>query len=304
MPAAFGIPEVEAFVRIVECGSFRQAAAEMRLTQSALTQRLKKLEAALGARLVDRTTRAVAPTAIGRSFLPSARRLLQQFEETAAGIRGVIEVAGGQVTIASLISVATYALPPVLKGFAERHPRVGVRILDESEQEIVQHLRSGEAEFAVDMLTGPVEPDLTATPLTDDPFVLACREDHPLAGGGPVAWAALSDMPVIALGSRSGTSRVVNAQLAAQGRSPAWRHEVQHLSTLVGLLEAGLGVGIVPGMAMAGLSGHRLVARPLTEPAVARRLVLLERRGATLSPAAVALRSMVVEALAGRAVGG
>lgn len=304
MPAAFGIPEVEAFVRIVECGSFRQAAAEMRLTQSALTQRLKKLEAALGARLVDRTTRAVAPTAIGRSFLPSARRLLQQFEETAAGIRGVIEVAGGQVTIASLISVATYALPPVLKAFAERHPRVGVRILDEAEQEIVQHLRSGEAEFAVDMLTGPTEPDLTATPLTDDPFVLACREDHPLAAGGPVPWAALSDMPVIALGSRSGTSRVVNAQLAAQGRSPAWRHEVQHLSTLVGLLEAGLGVGIVPGMAMAGLSGHRLVARPLTEPAVARRLVLLERRGATLSPAAVALRSMVVEALAGRAVGG
>lgn len=299
MAEAFGIPEVEAFVRIVDCASFKRAAAEMLLTQSALTQRLKKLEGALGARLVDRTTRAVAPTAVGRVFLPSARRLLQQFEQTAAGIRGVIEVAGGQVTVASLISVATYALPPVLRRFAGEHPRVGVRILDESEQEIVQHVHAGEAEFAVDMLTGPPEPDLAVTALADDPFVLACREDHPLADGGPVEWAALSEMPVIALGSRSGTSRLVNAQLAAGGRSPAWRHEVQHLSTLVGLLEAGLGVGIVPRMAMAGLAAHRLVARPLTGPGLSRRLVLVERRGATLSPAAAALKALVAEALAG-----
>jgi len=298
MLGEFSLRDVEAFVRIVECGSFKDAAAQMRLTQSALTQRLKKLEEALGARLVDRTTRTVTPTALGLTFLPSAQRLLRQFEQTVADIRGVIDVSGGRITIASLISVATYALPPVLRGFAERHPGVGVRILDESEQEIAQHVRRGEAEFAVDMLTGEPDPDLAVTPLLDDAFVLACRDDHPLAQGGPVPWAALSQMPVIALGSRSGTSRLVNAQLAAQRHRPAWRHEVQHLSTLVGLLEAGLGVGIVPRMAMAGLAAHRLVARPLTGPGLSRRLVLVERRGATLSPAAGALKAMLVEALA------
>lgn len=299
MHGEFSLRDVEAFVRIVECGSFKDAAVLMRLTQSALTQRLKKLEEALGARLVDRTTRTLTPTALGRTFLPSAQRLLRQFEQTVADIRGVIDVSGGRITIASLISVATYALPPVLRRFAERHPRVGVRILDESEQEIVQHVRRGEAEFAVDMLTGEPGPDLAVTPLLDDEFVLACRDDHPLAAGGPVPWAALSEMPVIALGSRSGTSRLLNAQLAARPPSPAWRHEVQHLSTLVGLLEAGLGVGIVPRMAMAGLAAHRLVARPLTAPVLARRLVLVERRGATLSPAAATLKAMLVEALAG-----
>ena len=128
--------------------------------------------------------------------------------------------------------------------------------------------------------------------------MLACRDDHPLAEGGPVPWSALSAMPVIALGSRSGTSRLVNAQLATRAPSPAWRHEVQHLSTLVVMLEAGIGVGIVPRMAMAGLAAHRLVARPLTEPGLARRLVLVERRGATLSPAAAALKTMLVAALA------
>ena len=64
------------------------------------------------------------------------------------------------------------------------------------------------------------------------------------------------------------------------------------------MLEAGIGVGIVPRMAMAGLAAHRLVARPLTEPGLARRLVLVERRGATLSPAAAALKTMLVAALA------
>lgn len=298
MLGEFGIRDVEAFVRIVECGSFKEAAAQMRLTQSALTQRLKKLEQALGARLVDRTTRTVTPTVLGRTFLPSAQRLLRQFEETVSDIRGVIDIAGGRITIASLISVATYALPPVLRRFADSHPRVGVRILDESEQEIVQHVRRGEAEFAVDMLTGEPEPDLTVTPLLEDAFVLACRDDHPLAAGGPVPWSALPELPVIALGSRSGTSRLLNAQLAAQPRRPAWRHEVQHLSTLVGLLEAGIGVGIVPRMAMAGLASHRLVWRPLTGPNLARSLVLVERRGTTLSPAATALKGMLLEAMA------
>src|SRR3546814_5533194 len=83
--------------------------------------------------------------------------------QTVSDIRGVIDVSGGRVTIASLISVATWALPPVLRRFAERHPRVGVRILDESEQEIVQYVRRGEAEFAVDMLTVEPAQDLAVT---------------------------------------------------------------------------------------------------------------------------------------------
>ena len=297
MTTNLSIGDLEAFVRIVECGSFKQAAAEMRLTQSALTQRLKKLEAALGARLVDRTTRTVAPTAVGLGFLPSARHLLRQFEQTVSDIREVIEVAGGRVTIASLISVATYALPPVLRRFADAHPGVAVRILDDSEQAIAQHVRSGEAEFAVDMLTGEPDPDFAVTPLAEDPFVLACRDDHPLATGGPVPWSALAAMPVVTLGSRSGTSRLLESRLEPRPHGSKWRLEVQHLSTLIGILEAGIGVGIVPSLVMAGSATRNLVARPLTEPGLSRRLVLLERRGATLSPAAQVLKGMLVSGL-------
>ncbi|MEQ9122673.1 MAG: LysR family transcriptional regulator, partial [Alphaproteobacteria bacterium] len=72
----FGLKEIAAFVRIVELGGFKAAAQELHVTPSALTQRLQKLEEAVGARLVDRTTRTVAATAVGRAFLPEARRMI------------------------------------------------------------------------------------------------------------------------------------------------------------------------------------------------------------------------------------
>ncbi len=92
--------------------------------------------------------------------------------------------------------------------------------------------------------------DLIYTTVMQDRFVLACRRDHLLAGGGPVPWEALTDMPVVTLGSRSGTSRLLYAQLPKARNNLAWRYEVQHLSTKMAFIEAGLGVGIIPEMSM------------------------------------------------------
>lgn len=294
MNVSFGIKDVEIFVKIIDCGSFKEAASELHVTQSALTQRLKKLEDTLGARLIDRTTRTVAATAVGLAFLPSARRLVGQFEQAVSDIRDVIGVTGGRVTLASLISVATYIMPSVIEQFAAVHPNVGVRVVDVAEQEILAYVRRGDVEFAIDMQTGDSDPDLVITPLMEDRFVLACRADHPLAAGGAVDSDALADMPLLTLGARSGTSRVLQAHLAERPRSANWLYEVQHLSTMVGYLEAGLGVGIVPSMVMRGLASRQLVSRPLTGPGLVRTLVFVQRRGVTLSPAAVALKQIVL----------
>ena len=303
MRTEFGLKEIDVFVKVVELGSFVKAARELHLTQSALTQRLKKLEEALGARLIDRTTRTVAPTAIGQNFLPAARRLLAQFEQSVADIQDVIDIRGGRVTIASLISVATNILPAVLSDFGARHPTVRVRVLDESELDIAEHVRRGDAEFAIDMEMEEPDDDLVYTTVMRDRFVLACRPDHPLAAGGPVAWEALTEMPVVTLGSRSGTSRLLYAQLPKARNNLAWRYEVQHLSTKMAFVEAGLGVGIIPEMSMLPGAGGALVYRPLVDPDLARNIVIVERRDATLSPAAAALKSALVDAFRAREVG-
>lgn len=307
MRTEFGLKEIDVFVKVVELGSFVKAARELRLTQSALTQRLKKLEDALGARLIDRTTRTVSPTAIGQNFLPAARRLLAQFERTVADLQDVIDIRGGRVTIASLISVATNILPAVLERFGARHPTVRVRVLDESEQDIVEHVRRGDAEFAIDMEMDAPDADLIFTTVMQDRFVMACRRDHPLAAGGPVRWEALTDMPVVTLGQRSGTSRLLYAQLPRAENNLAWRYEVQHLSTKMAFIEAGLGVGIIPEMSMqththAG-AGSALVYRPLVEPDLSRSIVIVERRAATLSPAAAALKEALIAEFGARETG-
>ena len=299
MSVGYGIRDIEVFVRIIDGGSFKDAAAALHVTQSALTQRLKKLEDALGAKLIDRTTRRLAPTAVGRAFLPSARRLLEQFEQAALDIRDVIDMTGGRVAVASLISAATFVLPAAVARFQTAHPGVGVRVFDVAQQEIEGYVRRGDVEFGIDMRTGDADPELRATPLLDDPFVLACRDDHPLADGGEIDAADLGDCPVITLGSKSGTSRVLQTQLAGGGRSPSWTLEVQHLSTLMGFLERGIGVDVVPRMVMRGMRGRGLVARPIRGRGLDRTLVVIERRGRALSPAAQALKGTVVGTAAG-----
>jgi DNA-binding transcriptional LysR family regulator len=176
-------------------------------------------------------------------------------------------------------------------------------VLDESEQDIVEHVRRGDAEFAIDMEMDASDDDLIVTPVMKDRFVMACRHDHPLAKGGPVTWDALADMPVVTLGQRSGTSRLLYAQLPKAQNSLAWRYEVQHLSTKMAFVEAGLGVGIIPEMSMQTAAGGALVYRPLAGPDLARRIVLVERKDATLSPAAAALKDALMAAFRVREMG-
>ena len=205
MRAEFGLKEIDVFVKVVELGSFVKAARELHVTQSALTQRLKKLEDALGARLIDRTTRTVAPTAVGRSFLPAARRLIAQFEQSVADVQDVIGIRGGRVTIASLISVATNILPAVLRDFGARHPDIRVRVFDESEQDIVEYVRRGEAEFAIDMDLAEPDGDLIVTPVMEDRFVLACGHNS-VNDRGDLSALLVENIHAYPTGSRQGVA--------------------------------------------------------------------------------------------------
>ena len=293
------LKEIAVFVKIIELGSFRAAAEDLNLTQSALTQRLKKLEEAVGVRLIERTTRTVAPTVVGASFLPVAKRMLVQFEQSMEDLNTLIRARTGQVTIASLISVATYVLPGALKRFSEAHPNVSVRIFDDPEQEIAARVRRGEAEFGIDMETADQDPDVEVTPLLEDRYVLVFHPDYPGLPDGSVAWADLAELPLVTYGARSGTNRLMHERLAGLPRTGKWRYEVQHLSTLLGLVRAGLGVGIVPTLAMAGQEEGGLLQRPLVAPDMRRTIVLVQRQGAELSPAAEILKAFTLAAFEG-----
>ena len=278
------IDDLRAVVQVADDTGFGKAAATLRLTQSALTRRLQKVEEELGARLFDRSTRQVRPTAIGNEFLPAARRILNEYERSLGGIRDVIAKRRGLVTMTSLMTVAYGVLPAVLSGFNDRYPKIQVRLLDDTGDRIAEHVKSGDAEFGVDM-EHAADPDLSFEPLLTEPYVVACRPTHPLAGSNPIEWEDMQNHRLAVLGAASGIGR----QLDAANRSGQWLFEVQHLSTLMGLIGDGRVAGIVPALVLGAHRGADLVSRPLADQGASRRIGVIRRRGAAMSPAARSL---------------
>ena len=284
---------LQAFARIAELGSFQKAAQALHLSQSALSRRISKLEADLGVRLLDRTTRRVRLTAVGRDFLPQARRLIEELETSISGLRDMAKHGSGQVALACVPTAAMHILPPVIKDYSAKHPDNRIRILDVHANEVLQAVLRGEAEFGL-TLSGPEEPEIETEALFGDPFVLACHRNHPLAKRKSVKWAELAAHRVITVGRMSGNRALLDFGLPGNLPQQRWTYEVQHsFSTGLGLVEAGIGVIAVPMLALAGKKDSRLVSRPLVEPKLTRTLAVIRRRGVTLSPAAQEFLAML-----------
>jgi DNA-binding transcriptional LysR family regulator len=289
---AIALDQLRTFVAVAEAGGLTPAADSLHLSLPAISRRLTALEEELGVALLTRSTRKVALTQTGREFLPRARRLLDELEESLLGIRETAAQRRGLVTLACIPTAAYYFLPATLAAFARRFPAVRVRAMDLSAEGVIDSVASGAAEFGIGM-EGAAHPEVTFRPLRRDPFVLACRHDHPLARRRVVRWADLLEERLVGVSRRSGNRLILDRALLPQGIEPAWHYEAEHLSTSLGLVEAGLGVAVVPRLALPRDPHPVLVARPLHDPQVDRATGLLLRRGAAPGPAARALIALL-----------
>ena len=176
----FDLQELQAFVAVAERASFRAAAEDLNLSQPALSRRIDKLEDLLGARLLERTTRRVSLTHVGRIFLERARGAIDELERAVLSIGDLAAQRGGLVTVACVPSVAYYFLPAIIHDYAERFPRIRVRIIDETAHTVLNSVVTGRADFGISFF-GTQEPDVDFKAVLREDFVLAVRRDHPLA---------------------------------------------------------------------------------------------------------------------------
>ena len=292
-PMNFDLADLRAFLAVADHGSFRVASETLHLSQSALSRRVDKLEDALGVALFTRTTRKVELTTVGRAFVPKARNVLNELESALLGIQDVAERLSGEVTLACVPSAVGYFLPAVFDAYHRRYPRIRIRLLDESSGDVLMAVTRGEADFGVTYI-GTQEADIDFRPLVEEAFVLACPAAHPLARRRSVAWADLGDQRYIALAQGSGNRFLIDQALAHAPSRPRWFCEVNHVPALVSLVLAGLGVGVVPRMALPPDRHAGLAAVPLVEPQVSRSLGLISRRGRPLNAAAQLLYDMLV----------
>ena len=287
---------IQAFVEIARLGSFQKAAERLFLTQTALTRRIQRLEAFLGVRLLNRTTRVTTLTSVGREFLPLAERLVEDLTFGLERLRTKAHLSLGDVTVATLQSVAFHQLPRALHIYARKHPRNRVRLVERSGTLVTEAVRQAEADFGIH-IQHDQQSDLVEDLLVCDPFILVCNRDHPLATAVEVSWSALHEVDLITLGGVSGNRRFVEAQLLRAGLEPRGRFVVESTPSAMALCAAGVGAAILPAAMKAATVAPSLVEIPLVDPIVYRSISLVRRRNESLTPAAAALYIIVKKEL-------
>src|SRR5258706_16142607 len=265
MALNFDLNDLQAFRAVAELSSFRKAAEAIHISQPAFSRRIEKLEDALGVRLLDRTTRRVNLTAVGRDFDRKVQQLLDELDSTLLGIRGVAATRMGEVTIACVPSTVYYFLSQVIRRYHESYPKIRVRIFDASANEVLAAVARSEADFGLNFM-GSQEPDIEFKPLLEERFVAACRRDHPLARKRKATWRALAQYDFISVAKSSGNRLLLDQALAHVSGRPQSIYETQHVTTMLGLVEAGLGVSAVPSAAVAGGDHPLLGSEPAAEP--------------------------------------
>ena len=136
---------VQAFVVIAELGGFSKAARELHITQTALTRRVQKLEAYLGLKLLDRTTRKVELTVVGRDFLPQARSLVQDMTSAVERLKDMSRHARGSLTLACIPTMTSHVLPAILREYTRRHPDNRIRLMDGTSDQVSSAVLNGQA---------------------------------------------------------------------------------------------------------------------------------------------------------------
>jgi DNA-binding transcriptional LysR family regulator len=294
MAINFDLNDLLAFRAVAELSNFRKAAEAVHISQPAFSRRIDKLEQALGVRLLERTTRSVTLTSVGRDFARKVEQLLDDLDHTLLGIRGVAATRMGEVAIACVPSTVYYFLSQVIRRYHERYPKIRIKVFDASANDVLAAVARGEADFGLNFVGGQ-ESDIEFQPLLEDCFVAACRRDHPLAKMRGVTWSDLAQYDYISITKSSGNRLLLDQALAHVSGRPQSIYEAQHVTTMIGLVEAGLGVAAVPSLAMPGPDHPLLVSVPLSDPVVTRRVGLIRRKGRSLSPSAQQLYDFLLE---------
>lgn len=278
---------VRAFLAVAHWRSFTRASIELHVSQPALTVQIQQLESSLGTRLFERNKRTVALTQAGQDLMGPLERLLADAESIADASRDIQALRRGIVRVAAVPSIAATLLPAVLVEFCQSYPNVTVRLRD-SVGNLMELVRSGEVDFGIG---GDVQRDraVTVEELYVEPMCVFAPLNHPLAAFDQVTLAQVSKYPTILPQQFSSLRAILDRALEQQRLVLRPLHETSHLSTTIGMVDAGLGITILPLRAIDCFRSSSIRCIELHRPAVERTVVVAMRAGTTPSPAVTRL---------------
>jgi DNA-binding transcriptional LysR family regulator len=277
--------QLQAFVAVAESGNFSRAAERLHVAQSAVSVLVRELERKLNIRLFDRTTRRVELTDAGFEFRATAEKLISDLEHAVQNTHDLVERKRGRIIVAAPPLLATALLPEAISAFQKQFPGISVALIDARTNEIVQRVKSGQADIGVGTFAADEE-GLSRTRLAKDTLTLFCEGSHPIAATTQPRWRDLKGLPLITLTRESGIRALVESGYESANLTldrPAY--EVSQITTALALVEAGLGVSILPTYALVSCKNRNIVARALSHPTITREVVAVTRSGRSLPPA-------------------
>src|ERR1700722_1088444 len=261
---------------VADTGNFSRAAERCQVAQPSLSQQILKLEEDLGARLFDRLGRSVRITEAGRAFIPRARAILEQMDEARSSVAANNADLRGSVAVGAIPTVAPYLMPAYTAAFAKKYPDAKLRIVEETTSVLVEGLRDLSIDVAI--LALPLRhKDLELFPIRTEPLFAALSANHPRASAKSLALKDLRGESFVML--RDGHCfRDLSIDTCTRARiTPHIAFESGQFSSLLGMVAAGVGVSLVPEMAIDRSVACRYVR--LSDPQATRTIVTAVLRG-------------------------
>ncbi len=290
------VTRLATFVEVARQGSISAAALELTYTQSAVSQQIAALEGEAGVALLERHARGVRLTAAGQALLAAAEGVLARLEAAEAELAAIGGLRGGLLRAASFPTAGATLMPLAIATFRARHPDVEITLAEGEPEQIAPRLAAGELDLALlfEFDDGPQHDEsLQRVELLHDPMYLALPGGHRLARRRRLQLEDLSGEAWIQTSSESACARYVVRSCMAAGFTPNVSFESDDYQTIQGLVAAGVGVALIPELALSSVR-QDIATRRLDPQPPGRHVVAASPKGAP-TPSATAMLAILQE---------
>jgi DNA-binding transcriptional LysR family regulator len=279
-------------------GSISAAAEALSYTQSAVSQQIAALEAEAGMTLLERHARGVSLTAAGQTLVGHAEGILARLEAAESALSAIAGLRSGRLRMASFPTAGATLMPLAIATFRSSYPDVELTLAEGEPEEIVPRLGAGELDLALLFEfagESPLKEGTTRVELLEDPLYLALPSDHRLAGRERLRLQDLKGEAWVQTSRSSPCARHVVRSCHAAGFEPNVSFESDDYQTVQGLVAAGVGVALIPELALSVVR-EDVIIRALSPRPPVRQVIVAAPTGAALVPAAPAMLGILEEA--------
>lgn len=281
------IETLKVFCDVVETGSFSTAASQNFITQSAVSQQLRALEAKYRCKLLERSRGGAKPTPQGEILYRASREIIDRYREVESELQHSCDVIGGHLRVAIVYSVGLHELPAYLKEYLRAYPEVNVHVEFSRPNKIYENVIAGQIDLGI-VAYPQKHPQVSVAQMREDHLVLACPSEHPLASAKRIPVSRLEGETLVGYERDIATRKATDQMLRTHHVNVRYNGEYDNIETIKRAVEIGQGLAIVPLPAVRHEVEHGTIkVVRLSDETLLRPLGIIHKRGRQLSPAAV-----------------